>query len=155
MEFRGQDLDGRRVRVIENFPYSQIPWRDHLRDIQRIIIGNGVEKISARAFSECPRLELLELPASVKTIGDMAFSVCFCGSINGVKNVFWCLEDGVLVLKKNPDAPPAADFSTDSVSWIFAEKNIRGVKLGDGVKPTAKFFEWMTRQFNGKEISFK
>ncbi|MBR3747519.1 MAG: leucine-rich repeat protein [Selenomonadaceae bacterium] len=153
--FAGKTLTVGGVRVIENFPYSQIPWRDHLRDIQRIIIGNGVEKISARAFSECPRLELLELPASVKTIGDMAFSVCFCGSINGVKNVFWCLEDGVLVLKKNPDAPPAADFSTDSVSWIFAEKNIRGVKLGDGVKPTAKFFEWMTRQFNGKEISFK
>ena len=140
-------------RVIENLPYAKIPWVDHLHDIQRIVIGNGVEKISAHAFDDCTRLELLELPASVKTIGDMAFSVCFCG--NTLKNVFWCLEDGVLVLKKNPDAPPAADFSTGAVSWIFAEKNIRSIKIEDGVKPTEKFFSWLTQRFNGKKISFE
>ena len=152
--FEGKTLTVGGVRVIENFPYAQIPWLKHLHDIQRIIIGNGVEKISPHAFDDCTRLEILELPASVKTIGDMAFSVSFCGSINGIKNVFWCLEDGVLVLKKNPDVSPAADFSTGSISWIFAEKNIRSIKIEDGVKPTGKFFEWMVQRFNGKEISF-
>lgn len=152
--FAGKTLTVGDVREIKFFPYSKLPWLKHLHDIQRIVVGDGVEKIAAQAFEECKRLELVTLPASVKTIGDMAFSVSFCGSINGIKNVFWCLEDGVLVLKKNPDVSPAADFSTGSISWVFAEKNIRSIKIEDGVKPTGKFFEWMVQRFNGKEISF-
>ena len=152
--FAGKTLTVGGVREIKFFPYAQIPWLKHLHDIQRIVVGDGVEKIAAQAFKECKRLELVTLPASVKTIGDMFASVSFCGDrfVNGGRNVFWCLEDGVLVLKKNPVAV-GDDFSTGFASWIFADKNIRGVKLEPGIKPTEKFFEWLSSH-DSAAISF-
>ena len=155
-KFSGKTLTVGGVREIKCFPYEKIPWVDHLRQVQKLVIGNGVEKIAAHAFDECTRLELLELPASVTNIGDFAFNCSFCGNIkvNGGKNVFWCLEDGVLVLKKNPDVKSNADFSTGAVQWIFAEKNITGVKLEPGIVPTEKFFAWLAKRTNGAQISF-
>ncbi len=152
--FAGKTLTVGGVREIKFFPYGQIPWLKHLHDIQRIVVGDGVEKIAAQAFEECKRLELVTLPASVKTIGDMFASVSFCGDrfVNGGRNVFWCLEDGVLVLKKNP-AAVGDDFSTGFASWIFADKNIRGVKLEPGIKPTENFFAWLSSH-DGAAISF-
>ena len=153
--FAGKTLTVGDVREIKFFPYAQIPWIKHLHDIQRIVVGDGVEKIAAQAFKECKRLELVTLPASVKTIGDMFASVSFCGDrfVNGGRNVFWCLEDGVLVLKKNPVAV-GDDFSTGFASWIFADKNIRGLKLEPGIKPTEKFFEWLSSH-DSAAISFE
>ena len=152
--FAGKTLTVGGVREIKFFPYGQIPWIKHLHDIQRIVVGDGVEKIAAQAFEECKRLEMVTLPASVKTIGDMFASVSFCGDrfVNGGRNVFWCLEDGVLVLKKNPVAV-GDDFSTGFASWIFADKNIRGVKVERGIKPTEKFFAWLSSH-DGAAISF-
>lgn len=152
--FAGKTLTVGGVREIKFFPYSKIPWLKHLHDIQRIVVGDGVEKIAAQAFEECKRLEMVTLPASVKTIGDMFSSLSFCGdrSVNGGRNVFWCLEDGVLVLKKNP-AAVGEDFSTGFASWTFADKNIRGVKLETGIKPTEKFFAWLSSH-DGAAISF-
>ncbi len=152
--FAGKTLTVGGVREIKFFPYGQIPWLKHLHDIQRIVVGDGVEKIAAQAFEECKRLELVTLPASVKTIGDMFASVSFCGDrfVNGGRNVFWCLEDGVLVLKKNP-AAVGDDFSTGFASWIFADKNIHGVKLETGIKPTENFFAWLSSH-DGAAISF-
>lgn len=153
--FAGKTLTVGGVREIKFFPYGQIPWLKHLHDIQRIVVGEGVEKIAAQAFEECKRLEMVTLPASVKTIGDMFASVAFCGdkSVNGGKNVFWCLEDGVLVLKKNP-AAVGDDFSTGFASWIFADKNIHGVKLETSIKPTENFFAWLSSH-DGAAISFE
>ncbi|MBD3879481.1 MAG: leucine-rich repeat domain-containing protein [Quinella sp. 1Q5] len=152
----GKTLTVGGVSEIKAYSYEETPWRDSLNDIQRIIIGDGVEKISARAFIECRRLELLTIPASVKTIGDMAFSFCYCGDwrANGGKNVYWTLEDGVLNLKKYPTVRGDADFSTGAVSWLALDKNITGIKLEEGVLPKEKFFEWLTKRGNAMQIAF-
>ena len=144
------------VREIKAYSYEETPWRDSLNDIQRIIIEEGVEEISARAFEECRRLEQLTIPASVKTIGDMAFSFCYCGDwrANGGKNVYWTLEDGVLNLKKNLDVKNETDFSTGAVSWINLDKNITGIKLEAGIVPKEKFFAWHNKRSNALQITF-
>ncbi len=156
-KFDGKTLTVGGVRVIKDFSREEPPWLDKILDIQKIIVEEGVEKISANAFIDCKRLELLTIPASVKTIGDMAFTACFCGNRfeNGGRNVFWCVEDGVLVFKKNPAAKVDADFSTGSVSWLPVEKNITGFKLEPGIVPKEKFFEWMTKRGDALQASFE
>lgn len=155
----GKTLTVGGVSDIKAYSYEETPWRDSLNDIQRIIIENGVEEISARAFIECRRLELLTIPASVKTIGDMAFSFCYCGNglANGGRNVYWTLENGVLNLKKNLTVRGDADFSTGAVTWLAIDKNIKnikGIKLEAGVVPKEKFFEWLGRRSNALQIAF-
>ena len=152
----GKTLTVGGVRVIKDFSREEPPWLDRILDIQKIIVEEGVEKISANAFIDCKRLELLTIPASVKTIGDMAFTACFCGNRfeNGGRNVFWCVEDGVLIFKKNPAAKSDADFSTGSVSWLPVEKNITGFKLEPGVVPKEKFFEWLSKRGDALQASF-
>ena len=144
------------VSEIKSYSYKATPWRDSLRDIQRIIIEDGVKEISAGAFIDCTRLELLTIPASVKTIGDRAFTFCYCGDakINGGRNVIWTLKDGVLNLKKNPDVKNETDFSTGAVTWIDFDKNITGIKLEAGIVPKEKFFAWHNKRSNALQITF-
>lgn len=140
----GKTLTVGGAREIPAYSYGKLPWVGSVNTIQHIVIEEGVEKISANAFSECTRLELLTIPASVKTIGDCAFKFCYCGNrdVNGGKNVIWSLDDGVLTFKKNPAARNAADFSIGVVSWRAVDKNISGVKLERDVIPDKKFFDW-------------
>lgn len=152
----GKTLTVGGVREIKFYRYGDLPWVRSVDAIQEIVIEAGVEKISANAFSECTRLELLTIPASVKTIGDMAFTFCYCGNraVNGGKNVIWSLDDGVLTFKKNPAAKFATNFSIGVVSWRAVEKNITGFKLEAGVVPKEKFFEWLAQRDNAAQISF-
>lgn len=140
----GKKLTVGGVREIPAYSYGKLPWVRSVNAIQHIVIEEGVEKISANAFIECTRLELLTIPASVTTIGDCAFKFCYCGNrdVNGGKNVIWSLDDGVLTFKKNPAAKNAADFSIGVVSWRAVDKNISGVKLERDVIPDKKFFDW-------------
>ena len=140
----GKTLTVGGVREIPAYSYGKLPWVGIVNAIQHIVIEEGVEKISANAFSECTRLELLTIPASVKTIGDFAFKFCYCGNrdVNGGKNVIWSLDDGVLTFKKNPAVRNAADCSIGVVSWRAVDKNISGVKLERDVIPDKKFFDW-------------
>ncbi|MBR4642987.1 MAG: leucine-rich repeat domain-containing protein [Selenomonadaceae bacterium] len=152
----GKTLTVGGVREIKDFSKEEPPWVDSIDNIQKIVIEEGVEKISANAFIDCRRLELLTIPASVKTIGDTAFTACYCGNRleNGGRNVFWCLEDGVLIFKKNPAAKSAFDFSIDVVSWLAVEKNITGFKLEPGVVPKEKFFDRLAKRGNALHVSF-
>lgn len=144
------------MREIKSYSYSETSWRESLRDIQKIIIEEGVEKISTRAFAECTRLEQLTIPASVKTIGDFAFTYCYCGdrTINGGRNIFWSLDDGTLMIKKNPAAKSDADFTTGYETWQVVEGNITGVKIERGIVPSKRFFDWLSRMGDGVTVSF-
>ena len=152
----GKTLTIGGVSEIKSYSYSETPWRDSLRDIQRIIIEDGVKKISANAFAECKRLEQLTIPASVKTIGDVAFTFCYCGDrkINGGRNVIWSLEDGTLMIKKNPAAHVESNFSTGYETWQVVEGNIKAVKIERGIVPGKNFFDWLGRMGDGVAVSF-
>ena len=143
----GETLTVGGVREIKDYSHEEPPWADSLDVIQRIVIEEGVEKISANAFAACRRLEQVIIPASVMTIGDFAFTICYCGdkAIDGGKNVIWSLDDGVLLLKKNPAAMSDADFSTGYEMWNVAGKNIKSIKIERGVIPGRRFFEWLGR----------
>ena len=120
-----------------------------LETIRKIVIAEGVEKISERAFISCKNVNEVIIPDSVTTIGDLAFTVSFCGNsaVNDGKNVFWCLEDGILILKKNPiEKDINADFSIGAVSWQFVNENIRGFKLESGIVPNKTFLDWFIQR---------
>ena len=53
-----------------------IPWRDLKKDIQKIIINEGITYICNLAFSSCSNLKTVFLPNSVTTIGEQAFGSC-------------------------------------------------------------------------------
>ena len=144
------------VREVEDYSREDPPWVADREKIQKLVVENGVKKISAHAFEHCPNLEQLELPASVTNIGDMAFPFSFCGNseVNGGKNVFWCLEDGILTFKKNP-AATGNDFSTGAMTWRVVDKNVRGVKLEHDIKPTGNLIEWLFFRLDGKKIFFE
>ena len=133
------------VSEIKDYSTEKPLWNDYLNNIQKIIIEDGVQKISANAFSNCLHLEHLIIPASVKTIGDFAFTISYCGerTINNGKNVIWSLDNGVLLIKKNPAAKSDADFSTGFESWQVVEKNITSVKVERGIVPGKRFFDWL------------
>ena len=141
--------------TIRDYSGETPPWNDYIRIIQRIVIGDGVQKISAHAFSDCSRLEELVIPASIKTIGDLAFTISYCGerTINNGKNVFWSLDNGTLLIKKNPDVNSDADFSTGYESWKAAEKNIKQIRIERGIFPSKRFFEWLWK--SGRDAQIK
>ena len=144
------------VSEIKDYSTEKPLWNDYLNSIQKIIIEDGVKSISANAFSNCIHLEHLKIPSSLKTIGDFAFTFSFCGdrNINGGKNVFWSLDDGVLLIRKNPDSPPDSDFSVSDVSWKDIEQNICSVKVERGIIPNKNFFEWLAGLKNNIQVSF-
>jgi hypothetical protein len=144
------------VSEIKDYSTEKPLWNDYLNSIQKIIIEDGVKSVSANAFSNCIHLEHLKIPSSLKTIGDFAFTFSFCGdrNVNGGKNVFWSLDDGVLLLKKNPDSPPDSDFSVSDVSWKDIEQNICFVKVERGIILNKNFFEWLVGLKNNIPVSF-
>lgn len=152
----GKTLTVGGVSEIKSYSYEATPWRDSFRDIQKIIIEDGVKKISANAFAECKRLEQLTIPASVHTIGDGAFTFCYCGDrkINGGQNIIWSLEDGTLMIKKNPAAQAESNFSTGYETWQVVEGNIKAVKIERGIVPSKNFFDWLGRMGDGVTVSF-
>ena len=129
------------VREIKDYSQEDPPWADSIENIQRIVIGEGVEKISANAFAAFYRLEHIVIPASVNTIGDFAVSFCYCGDkrIDGGQNVVWSLDDGILLLKKNPAAKSNADFSTDMQCGTLPRKISRALKLSAASFPPEDF----------------
>ncbi len=131
------------VSEIDCYSAEEPPWFDSVPKIQRIVIEDGVEKIGELVFIECRHLEQVTIPASVTTIGEFAFTICCCGdkTIDGGRNVIWSLDDGVLLLKKNPAAKSDADFSTGYEMWNIASKNIKSVKIERGIVPGKRFFD--------------
>ena len=140
---------------VKDYSKETPPWHDYLKTVQRIVIEDGVKEISANAFIDCPRLEHVTIPASVTIIGDMAFTLSYCGerTIDGGKNVIWSLEHGILVIKKNPAAKSDADFSTGYESWSVVEKNIKAIKIERGIIPSKRFFEWLWQ--SGRDVQIK
>lgn len=51
-------------------------WADKADKIKKVIIGEGITRIGARAFEECKNLESIEFASTVKEIGHHAFYVC-------------------------------------------------------------------------------
>lgn len=152
---KGDTLIVGNVCEIENFS-SELPWGNFIDIIKKIVIVNGVEKIVAHAFADCSNVSEIVLPESVTSIDDCAFSISFCGnnSVNYGKNLFWCLEEGILVIKKNPALKDIdADFSMGDVSWEAARKNIRGFKFESGVVPNKTFFDWFIQRDNILKLS--
>lgn len=143
------------ISEIKDCSREEPPWIGSLSKIQKIVISDDVQKIAANAFINCINLEQLTIPYSVRTIGDFAFTFCYCGeqTVNGGKNVIWNLEDGVLMIKKNPAVKPETNFATGFDTWKVVERNIQSVKIERGVIPGKEFFNWLAHVRNGVQVS--
>ena len=52
------------------------PWYENRGSVKKIVIGDGVTEIGAYAFYGCSKAQSVEIAASVKKIGNKAFSYC-------------------------------------------------------------------------------
>lgn len=55
---------------------STVPWYDIKKNIKKVIVAQGVERINANFFSGCENLVAVEIADSVREIGSHAFSYC-------------------------------------------------------------------------------
>ena len=61
----------------EEYSTSQdTPWRRFKKDIQHVVIGDGVTTIGAGAFRQCANLTDISIPESVTEIGSAVFADC-------------------------------------------------------------------------------
>ena len=51
-------------------------WFQNLKSVKEVIIGDGVTRIDSEAFMRCTNLSSINIPESVKTIGQNVFSGC-------------------------------------------------------------------------------
>ena len=55
---------------------DDVPWRSRKDEIQKVVIKQGVTKITRKAFSGCVNLTIVEIPDSVTSIYEYAFYGC-------------------------------------------------------------------------------
>jgi hypothetical protein len=70
------------IGAIPNFEYDydngvfNRPWENHIKDIKKVNLGQGLTSIGNRAFYWCEALTSVTIPNSVTSIGNNAFSWC-------------------------------------------------------------------------------
>lgn len=64
---------GAMPNYTERYP---APWMEHIDEIQRVVITEGVSNVGKMAFYCCPNLIMVTLPSSVKKLGEQAFAGC-------------------------------------------------------------------------------
>ncbi len=69
------EINGIKVTHIADYMFSGYSWG--FKNIETIIIPEGVTTIGARAFCYCEGLKNIEIPFSVVSIGEEAFLNCF------------------------------------------------------------------------------
>ena len=55
---------------------SNVPWKEHIDSIKKVVIGDGIVSVGKSAFENHKSLESFELSDSVKSIGAGAFYRC-------------------------------------------------------------------------------
>ena len=90
-----------------------------------IVLPQSLERIEARAFQHCSRLETLRIPANVSSVGDCAFLGC-----DALKTFEVAPENRVLSVK---DGLMLSD-GGKTFCCVVADKNRRVLKLPEGVE---------------------
>lgn len=62
--------------AMEDVNYWQLPWKDHLSSIKKVVVEEGVTQVGKYAFYNCPNLTDVTLADSVAGIGMSAFDYC-------------------------------------------------------------------------------
>lgn len=82
--------------------------------VKRLVVGEGVTELSDSAFAGCTRLEQVQLPASLKTIGGYAFQGCT--SLNQIR-----IPEGMKTLGEGAFSGCTAlrqVWLADSLEWV-------------------------------------
>lgn len=85
---------------MKNFTYdastgrTDIPWKNHFREISSVLIESGVTSIGANSFRGCVNLTSVRISYGVTSVGAYAFSGC--GSLTSVR-----VPDSVTVIGEN------------------------------------------------------
>jgi len=62
--------------AMNDYSYSNVPWRTYSSDIKKVVINNGVTSIGDGAFYGCTGLTSVTIGNGVTSIGDGAFYGC-------------------------------------------------------------------------------
>jgi hypothetical protein len=74
-------LSGGTLRInghgrMRDYYLSNLPWRDRLQSVTKIVIGNGATTVGDYAFAGCTSLTSVSLPAGLTGIYGWAFYGC-------------------------------------------------------------------------------
>lgn len=105
-------LDGRRVTRLEGSIGSLKVsiFHPNTRNVQSVIIEEGIGEIGKRAFLDCANLESVTIPPSVKVLGEEAFAGCMKLELTFPKAVPTIRRDafsGIRELSIKCNEPPA------------------------------------------------
>ncbi len=107
------------------------------KDIQKIVIENGVRTIGSEAFNGCASLESVDIPASVNRIGKDVFkgTAVFKEKANWDKNVLY-IENHLIKAKPALSGEYSIKEGTRSIAGGAFEccEKLTGVVLPDGVQ---------------------
>ncbi|MDE6425983.1 MAG: leucine-rich repeat protein [Ruminococcus sp.] len=90
--------------------HDDIPWNSENKVIKKVVIEDGVTSIGANSFASCGNLTSIEIPDSVKSIREKAFSYCDFTSVK--------IPDGVTSI---------GDYA------FFACRSLTSVEIADSV----------------------
>ncbi len=86
--------------------FTPAPWQPYMDSIQRVVVADGVTHVGSMALYHCTALTVAVLPASVISVGDLAFAGCISLaqiSLPAVQTIGWgafydCLSLSGIVL---------------------------------------------------------
>lgn len=72
--------------------FTPAPWQPYMASIQRVVVADGVTHVGSMALYHCTALTVAVLPASVLSVGDLAFAGCYAlaqVSLPAVQTIGW------------------------------------------------------------------
>jgi LPXTG-motif cell wall-anchored protein len=63
------------------------PWNSYRSSIKKVVIGEGITRIGNYNFYYLTKCDSAELPSTIKSIGDFAFSNCYTSSSYGITSI--------------------------------------------------------------------
>ena len=126
--------DGKYTLIIEGsgemadygYDDNTRPWYEQRKNIDKIIVKDGVKKIGNWAFHGCSNVESIELSENIETIGNSAFQ--------GLKNLTGEFHIGGKLTYFGQDALYAT-----SISEYTIDENNSSYKLKDGILYTSDY----------------
>ncbi|MDE6029864.1 MAG: leucine-rich repeat domain-containing protein [Clostridiales bacterium] len=129
------------VKIIDSFAFRECAY------LERVIIGDTVEKIREQAFPQCEKLKTVNIPKSVSTIGSMLFRQSGVSDLTvDADNPYYYAEGNCLIRKEdnavifaNENSTIPSDVDTIAQDAIYSDK-IEKLTIPDGVKKLTQYF---------------
>lgn len=91
-----------------NYDFGGAPWSKYSDKIKKVVIENGAETVGDKAFSELNALTSVELPESLRSVGDYAF--CNDENLSEITNI-------------SPDLKIIGSYAFENMAWLISMRD--------------------------------